>query len=157
MKMSTSDHHHSSFIDQVPTTSQVGQSSDSSASTPEGGIHNRRFRGPTVISEVANLPPNKQLNISWNKYGQPIGHKYSEFTRWLGILSRNGRLAPIDHDSWHHVPLSNKNEIWNEVKIKWNIDEERRNWVMKSIRASWKEWKKRLKKEHYKRYLTNEE
>ncbi|XP_058088149.1 uncharacterized protein LOC131235061 [Magnolia sinica] len=28
---------------------------------------------------------------------------------------------------------------------------------MKSIGASWKEWKKRLKKEHYKRYLTNEE
>ncbi|XP_058068473.1 uncharacterized protein LOC131217554 [Magnolia sinica] len=28
---------------------------------------------------------------------------------------------------------------------------------MKSIGASWKEWKKRLKKEHYKQYLTNEE
>ncbi|XP_058080683.1 uncharacterized protein LOC131228846 isoform X1 [Magnolia sinica] len=43
------------------------------------------------------------------------------------------------------------------LQIKWNIDEERRNWVMKSIGASWKEWKKRLKKEHYKKYLTNEE
>ncbi|MFQ6671397.1 hypothetical protein Gotur_035955 [Gossypium turneri] len=36
---------------------------------------------------------------------------------YLGIIARNANLLPINYESWHHMPDSNKNQALDNIKI----------------------------------------
>ncbi|MFQ6662960.1 hypothetical protein Gotur_030644 [Gossypium turneri] len=36
---------------------------------------------------------------------------------YLGIIARNTNMLPINYESWHHMPGSNKNQALDNIKI----------------------------------------
>ena len=56
------------------------------------------------------------LHIVANELSQVIeGHTL--LASHLGVLARDGNLAPLTYKSWHHVPNENKEKNWREIKV----------------------------------------
>ncbi|KAG8486445.1 hypothetical protein CXB51_019742 [Gossypium anomalum] len=50
------------------------------------------------------------------KLEDPIGSEARVLAGYLGILARNANLLPINYESWHHMPDSNKNHALDNIK-----------------------------------------
>ena len=86
----------------------VGPSSGSDEST--------RSRGPTLMH--SGWGDNRGvLQISVNKLGQPILNSASKLASNLGVLARNGILAPLNYVDWRIVPAYIKDNIWSHIKV----------------------------------------
>ena len=58
-----------------------------------------------------------KLMIETNEFGQPIDDKASKLASNLGVLARNGELAPLNYYAWTNVPPFYKNNIWQHIKV----------------------------------------
>ncbi|CAK9158862.1 unnamed protein product [Ilex paraguariensis] len=56
------------------------------------------------------------LHIEENELKQPIGEKFSPLQSRLGMLARNGTMAPINWHKWSVVSKECKEIIWDEIK-----------------------------------------
>ena len=57
------------------------------------------------------------LQIEVNEFGQPIEQKASRLASNLGVLARNGILAPLTYTDWRIVPAYIKDNIWKHIKV----------------------------------------
>ncbi|PPS02482.1 hypothetical protein GOBAR_AA18186 [Gossypium barbadense] len=84
------------------------------STTKSGGT--RKTRGRTLLKDLYELNFVKRVKVARNSHGQPIGSEAQLLAGYLGIIARNVNLLPINYDSWHHMPDSNKNQALDNVK-----------------------------------------
>ncbi|KAK5839469.1 hypothetical protein PVK06_008264 [Gossypium arboreum] len=82
--------------------------------TESGGT--RRVRGRTLLRDLYDLDPVERVKVSRNTHGQPVGSGARLLASYLGILARNANMLPINYESWHHMPDSNKNQALANIK-----------------------------------------
>ncbi|KHF98059.1 Magnesium-protoporphyrin IX monomethyl ester [oxidative] cyclase 2 [Gossypium arboreum] len=63
---------------------------------------------------------------------------------------------PINYESWHHMPDSNKNQALNTIKERFAL-EVSDNYVKKALGKKWRDHKSTLKKEYFKKNISLEE
>lgn len=118
---------------------------------------NKKGRGPTRCRFLNDLPDGERIAVPLNKLGQPIGPESSKLVSFLGTVARNGHMAPLTYVQWRHMPDSIKQEMWEHVQSKFDVDLRGKPWVMKSIATKWRDWKAELKAKHYYPHETDEE
>ncbi|PPS00206.1 hypothetical protein GOBAR_AA20458 [Gossypium barbadense] len=77
----------------------------------------RRGRGRTLLKDLYNLNPVEHVKVGRNSHGQPVGSEAQLLAGYLGIIARNANMLPINYESWHHMPDSNKNQALNNIKV----------------------------------------
>ncbi|PPR91004.1 hypothetical protein GOBAR_AA29681 [Gossypium barbadense] len=75
---------------------------------------------------------------------------------YLGIIARNVSLLPINYESWHHMPDSNKNHVVGNIKERFTL-EVSDNYVKKALARKWRDHESTLKKEYFKKNISLEE
>ncbi|KAH1057540.1 hypothetical protein J1N35_035605 [Gossypium stocksii] len=76
----------------------------------------RRGRSRTLLTDLYDLAPTESVKVRRNSHGQPVGSEARVLAGYLGILSRNANMLPINYESWHHMPDSNKNQALANIK-----------------------------------------
>ncbi|KAG8491840.1 hypothetical protein CXB51_015115 [Gossypium anomalum] len=105
--------------------------------TENGGT--RRVRGRTLFSDLYNLDHVERVKVSRNTYGQPVGSEARLLAGYLGILARNANMLPINYESWHHMPDSNKNQALANIKKDISLEEKLRNVPPGMLRYQWED------------------
>ncbi|KHG10430.1 hypothetical protein F383_14994 [Gossypium arboreum] len=83
--------------------------------TENGG--RRKTRGRTLLKDLYNLNFVERVKVSRNSHGHPIGLEAQVLAGYLCIIARNANLLPINYESWHHMPDSNKNHAQDNIKV----------------------------------------
>ncbi|CAN6229487.1 unnamed protein product [Urochloa humidicola] len=117
----------------------------------------RRPRGSTICLKLWTMPKGMRVPVSVNASGLPIGKEAARLSSFLGILARDGILAPLSHLDWKSVPKKNKDVMCHIVKLKFDIAPVRESWIVKNIGKLWKSWKSKLKQKHFDTHETEEE
>ncbi|MBA0634788.1 hypothetical protein Godav_022035 [Gossypium davidsonii] len=65
-------------------------------------------------------------------------------------------MLPINYESWHHLPDSNKNQALNNIKERFAL-EVSDNYVKKALGKNWRDHKSALKKKYFKKNISLEE
>ncbi|KAE8697820.1 hypothetical protein F3Y22_tig00110610pilonHSYRG00558 [Hibiscus syriacus] len=116
----------------------------------------RKSRGRTTLKELYQLPPGHRAKVSRNDAGQPIGLEACLLAGYLGIVERNVNLLPINYESWHEMPNSNKNQALDFVKEIFSL-EVSNDYVKQALGKRWRDHKSSLKKKNFKNDLSLEE
>ncbi|OIT34242.1 hypothetical protein A4A49_09709 [Nicotiana attenuata] len=85
------------------------------------------------------------LHVELNEHGQPIGPEASRLSSKLGVIARNGILAPLNYKDWRLVPKMFKDIIWAHIKGNTDATDDMRRMLMISVGSKWKEWKHEAK------------
>ncbi|KAG8503621.1 hypothetical protein CXB51_001604 [Gossypium anomalum] len=88
--------------------------------TESGGM--RRGRGRTLLKDLYELDPVECVKVSRNSHGQPVGSEARLLAGYLGILAQNANMLPINYESWHHMPDSNKNQALANIKERFSLE-----------------------------------
>ncbi|MFQ6636594.1 hypothetical protein Gotur_013575, partial [Gossypium turneri] len=65
----------------------------------------------TLLKDLYKLNPVERVKVSRNNLGQPVGSEARLLAGYLGIIVRNANMLPINYESWHQMPDSNKNKL----------------------------------------------
>ncbi|KAG8472497.1 hypothetical protein CXB51_034179 [Gossypium anomalum] len=122
--------------------------------TENGGT--RRVRGLTLLSDLYDLDPANRVKVSRNTYGQPVGSEARLLAGYIGILARNANMLPINYESWHHMPDSNKNQALANIKDRFAL-EVSDDYIKKTLGKKWRDNKSTLKKQYFKKDISLEE
>ncbi|PPS13481.1 hypothetical protein GOBAR_AA07107 [Gossypium barbadense] len=122
--------------------------------TENGGT--RRARGRTLLSDLYDLDPADRVKVSRNTYGQPVGSEARLLAGYIGILARNANMLPINYESWHHMPDSNKNQALSNIKDRFAL-EVSDDYIKKTLGKKWRDNKSILKKQYFKKDISLEE
>ncbi|KAK5811304.1 hypothetical protein PVK06_026633 [Gossypium arboreum] len=82
--------------------------------TENGGT--RRGRGRMLLTDLYNLNSVERVKVTRNSHGQPVGQEARLLAGYLGIIARNANMLPINYESWHNMPDSNKNKALSNIK-----------------------------------------
>ncbi|PPS06723.1 hypothetical protein GOBAR_AA13931 [Gossypium barbadense] len=69
---------------------------------------------PETLEEFAEFQ--KRVKVSRNSHGKPVGFEARLLAGYFGIVARNAYMLPINYESWHHIPDSNKNQALDSIK-----------------------------------------
>ncbi|PPS13273.1 hypothetical protein GOBAR_AA07360 [Gossypium barbadense] len=122
--------------------------------TESGGTH--RVRGRTLFRDLYDLDPVERVKVSRNTHGQPVGSEARLLAGYLGILARNANMLPINYESWHHMPDSNKNQALANIKERFSF-EVSDDYIKKALGKKWRDNKSTLKKQYFKKDISLEE
>ncbi|MFQ6642634.1 hypothetical protein Gotur_018289, partial [Gossypium turneri] len=110
----------------------------------------------TLLKDLYELNPIERVKVSRNNLGQPVGSEARLLVGYLGIIARNANMLPINYESWHQMPDSNKNEALDNIKERFAL-EVSNNYVKKALGKRWRVHKNTLKKEYFKTKISLEE
>ncbi|XP_028106969.1 uncharacterized protein LOC114306014 isoform X2 [Camellia sinensis] len=116
----------------------------------------KKTRGPTYVHGPWGTSENGVLNVASNELNQVV-KGYTSLASHLGVLARDGSLAPLTFTTWHYVPQQNKDNIWREIKAHTNVDESMKRTIMASFGKKLRDWKSRVKKVGYKPFKNDAE
>ncbi|KAI3805155.1 hypothetical protein L1987_27265 [Smallanthus sonchifolius] len=145
---------------------QSDQSSSQQESSPEKDEPNidsrntqnkHQIHGLTHRQNSVMTVPVGRIKILTNELGQPIGPEAVKFTRFLGRTVRDGNLAPLTYNGWSKMPAENKENMWQKVLARFDIDPSCRNSVLLSLGSKWRNFKAQLKASRYDTHATDEE
>ncbi|MFQ6659051.1 hypothetical protein Gotur_028086 [Gossypium turneri] len=105
----------------------------------------RKTQGQTLLKDLYNLNSVKHVKVSRNNHGQPIRSEARLLVGHFGIIARNTNLLPINYESWHHMPDSNKNHALDNIKERFAL-EVSDNYVKKALAKKWRDYKSTLKR-----------
>ncbi|KAG8490796.1 hypothetical protein CXB51_014008 [Gossypium anomalum] len=125
-------------------------------SNVNGNGGTRRVQGRTLLSDLYNLDPVERVKVSRNTYGQPVRSEARLLAGYLGILARNANMLPINYESWHHMPDSNKNQALANIKDRFTL-EVSDDYIKKTLGKKWRDNKSTLKKQYFKKDISLEE
>ncbi|GAB2284096.1 hypothetical protein Dimus_018569 [Dionaea muscipula] len=120
----------------------------------------KKTRGRTMKAGIHALTEKDQKVIIMNANFQPIGRDEqtdSDFVEFLGTLSRTSSLCPLTVDKWtdmDKVYKDAKEKMWDYVKKRWVVPNGAKKWVLQTIGVLWRNFKGRLKRDHYTPYET---
>lgn len=69
-------------------------------------------RGPTRCIELSKRAPGERFDVSFNIYNQPIGVFGRKLTSYLGLIVRDGQIAPLTYTDWRGMPNDKKERMW---------------------------------------------
>ncbi|XP_059298561.1 uncharacterized protein LOC132051487 [Lycium ferocissimum] len=95
------------------------------------------------------------LHIELNGFDQVIGPEATRLSSKLGVLARNGRLAPLNHKDWRPVPDMYKDIIWAHTEENTDATDDMRRYLMMSFGSKLEEWKHDAKRKGYDPYNTD--
>ncbi|KAK9077051.1 hypothetical protein SSX86_005386 [Deinandra increscens subsp. villosa] len=98
-----------------------------------------------------------RIKISTNELGQPVGPDATQLTSFLGHTARDGKLAPLTYSGWSKMPQKNKENMWQKVLTRFDIEPACRKWVLLSLGSKWRNFKAHLKALHYDTHATDKE
>ncbi|KAK5802517.1 hypothetical protein PVK06_030117 [Gossypium arboreum] len=124
------------------------------SSTENGGT--RRGRGRTLLTNLYNLNSVESVKVTRNSHGQPVGQEARLLAGYLGIIARNANMFPINYESWHNMPDSNKNQALSNIKDRFAL-EVSDAYIKKALGRKWRDNKSILKKEYFKKPISLEE
>lgn len=122
----------------------------------ESGEQSKRSRGPTMMHSGWGKDGGI-LHVELNDLGQPIGPEGCRLSSKLGVLARNGILAPLNHKDWRLLPDLYQNKIWTDIKENTDATEEMKRILMMSVGSKWREWKHEAKSSGYDSYTNDVE
>ncbi|KHG24154.1 Formate--tetrahydrofolate ligase [Gossypium arboreum] len=112
---------------------------------------------PETLDELEEFQnPVERVKVSRNTHGQPIGSEARLLAGYLGILARNANMLPINYESWHHMPDSNKNQALANIKERFAL-EVSDDYIKKALGKRWRDNKSTLKKQYFKKDISLEE
>ncbi|KAK5775842.1 hypothetical protein PVK06_043792 [Gossypium arboreum] len=97
-------------------SSNVSETLDKPTEFQTGSGGTRRGRGRMLLKDLYNLNPVKHVKVGRNSHGQPVGSEAQLLAGYLGIIAGNANMLPINYESWHHMPDSNKNQALDNIK-----------------------------------------
>ncbi|PPR81867.1 hypothetical protein GOBAR_AA38852 [Gossypium barbadense] len=115
-----------------------------------------RVRGRTLLRDLYDLDPVERVKVSRNTHGQPVGSEPRFLAGYLAILARNANMLPINYESWHHMPDSNKNQALANIKERFAL-EVSDDYIKKALGKRWRDNKSTLKKQYFKKDISLEE
>ncbi|OMO75205.1 hypothetical protein CCACVL1_16302 [Corchorus capsularis] len=136
---------------------QIPQSQDERHQSPDRLKRKKRGRGPTRCLFLNDLADGERIFVHINEYGQPVGPEASKLSSFLGTVARNGHRAPLNFVHWRAMPDSYKEDMWEYVQTKFDMDPSGKAWVLQSIATKWRDWKADLKATYYDTLKTDEE
>ncbi|KAL7175810.1 hypothetical protein ACSBR2_029407 [Camellia fascicularis] len=142
----------------LPTTSRSGSTSHGSVSAGPSSSQatQKQTRGPTYVHGQWGTSEDGILKVVPNELNQVVeGH--TSLASHLGVLARDGSLAPLTFTTWHYVPKQNKDNIWREIKAHTDADESMKRTIMASFGKKWRDWKSRVKTMGYKPFKNDAE
>ncbi|CAN7024947.1 unnamed protein product [Brassica oleracea var. botrytis] len=107
--------------------------------------------GKMVTSkDVWKLQSSKVIVHFDENSGQPIGDSGGLLGSWLGQLSNDVNLLPINYNDWRMVNIHTKRKAWDVIQSKFWFDDPtmRKGYVMSALGSRCKDVKLRLWKEH---------
>ncbi|XP_052294658.1 uncharacterized protein LOC102607212 isoform X7 [Citrus sinensis] len=107
----------------------------------------RQARGPAL--GVAQWGSGKIMHLDFNSEWQVIGPNSNKFKTQLGIIARNGHKVPLTYVEWIDMPENILKDIWKEVKDNTDAPDAYKSHCLRNIGKLWKNWKSRLKCDHY--------
>ncbi|KAH1057574.1 hypothetical protein J1N35_035639 [Gossypium stocksii] len=116
----------------------------------------RRGRGRTLLKDLYDLSPAERVKVNRNSHGQPVGLEARLLGGYLGILARNANMLPINYESWHNMPDSNKNQALDNIKERFAL-EVSDDYIKKALGKKWRDHKSILKKDYFKKPISLEE
>ncbi|XP_040966174.1 uncharacterized protein [Gossypium hirsutum] len=116
----------------------------------------RKGRGRTLLRDLYELDPVERVKVGRNSFGQLVGSEARLLAGYLGILARNANMLPINYESWHKMPDSNRNQALGNIKARFVL-EVSDTYVKKALGKRWRDHKSTLKKYYYKTKTTLEE
>ncbi|PPS08468.1 hypothetical protein GOBAR_AA12169 [Gossypium barbadense] len=115
---------------------------------------------PETLNEplkvVGRAEVEDRVKVSRNNHGQPVGSEARLLAGYLDIISRNANMLPINYESWHHIPDSNKNQSLNNIKERFALKVSD-DCIKKALGKKWKDHKSTLKKLYFKKDISLEE
>ncbi|GAB2298064.1 hypothetical protein Dimus_032139 [Dionaea muscipula] len=120
----------------------------------------KKTRGRTMKAGIHALTEKDQKAIIMNANFQPIGpdeQTMIDFVEFLGTLSRTSSICPLTVDKWtdmNKVYKDAKEKMWDYVKKRWVIPNGAKKWVLRTIGVLWRNFKNKLKRDHYTPYET---
>ncbi|KAH9608267.1 hypothetical protein KSS87_022255 [Heliosperma pusillum] len=81
----------------------------------------RKGRGATTGLK-AKGQNNGPKHIKFDKFGRPFGAGRLAFSRDIGDIARNN--IKITYEDWFKVPEGIKDSIWQDIKTKWNFEDD---------------------------------
>ncbi|XP_052623240.1 bromodomain-containing factor 2 isoform X2 [Lactuca sativa] len=133
---------------------QSSSSTEQDEPNPDSVITPKKHRGPTRCLALFNTM--ERIKITTNELGQPVGPGAAQLTTFVGVIARDVNFAPLTYN-WKKIPPENKENMWQKVLSKFDIDPSCRRWVLLSIRNKWRTFKSRLKANHYDVHETDED
>lgn len=118
-------------------------------------IQKRRGRGPGRCLKL--LTTVGRISVAINELGEPVGDNAPKLTSFLGLMARDGNLAPLTLANWSKISNENKEKMWQIVQLRFDVDPQIKSWVMKSLASRWRKFKSLLKANHYDTHETDEE
>ncbi|PPR97061.1 hypothetical protein GOBAR_AA23606 [Gossypium barbadense] len=115
-----------------------------------------RGRGRTLLKDLYDLNPIECVKVSRNSHGQPVGSEARLLEGYLGIIAQNANMLPINYESWHHIPDSNKNQALDNIKERFGL-EVSDDYIKKALGKKWRDHKSTLKKQYFKKDISLEE
>ncbi|KAH1107410.1 hypothetical protein J1N35_011178 [Gossypium stocksii] len=109
-----------------------------------------------LLKDLYELNFVEHVKVARNSLGQPVGSEAQLLAGYLGIIERNANLLPINYESWHHMPDSNKNQALNNIKERFAL-EVLDNYVKKALGKKWRGHKSSLKKAYFNKNISLEE
>ncbi|KAL9437011.1 hypothetical protein AB3S75_022952 [Citrus x aurantiifolia] len=107
----------------------------------------KQARGPAL--GVAQWGSGKIMHLDFNSEWQVIGPNSNKFKTQLGIIARNGHKVPLTYVEWIDMPENILEDIWKEVKDNTDAPDAYKSHCLRNIGKLWKNWKSRLKCDHY--------
>ncbi|PPS19532.1 hypothetical protein GOBAR_AA01063 [Gossypium barbadense] len=83
---------------------------------------NVKVRRHTLLRDLYDLDPVERVKVSRNTHGQPVRSEARLLVGYLDILARNANMLPINYESWHHMPDSNKNQALANIKERFALE-----------------------------------
>ncbi|KAK5811971.1 hypothetical protein PVK06_027364 [Gossypium arboreum] len=112
-----------------------------------------RGRGRTLLTDLYNLNSVERVKVTRNSHGQPVGQEARLLAGYLGIIARNANMLPINYESWHNMPDSNKNQALSNIKERFAL-EVSDAYIKKALGKKWRDHKSILKKEYFKKPIS---
>nr|DAD25127.1 TPA_asm: hypothetical protein HUJ06_026591 [Nelumbo nucifera] len=109
----------------------------------------RRLSGPTMALDVWNMPEGQWIKVEINEHNQPSGEGAKQLIKFLGSIARMPYKLPMDFVDWRKVIDELKDDIWDIVEKKFDVDEWLKDFSMKSLGKKWKDWKCDLKTKYF--------
>ncbi|KAK5819109.1 hypothetical protein PVK06_024069 [Gossypium arboreum] len=110
--------------------------------------------GSSSVPET--LDESVEFQITRNSHGQPVRQEARLLTGYLGIIARNANMLPINYESWHNMPDSNKNQALSNIKERFALKVSDA-YIKKALGKKWRDHKSILKKEYFKKPISLEE
>ncbi|XP_024016175.1 uncharacterized protein LOC112089662 isoform X7 [Eutrema salsugineum] len=93
---------------------------------------------------------NRRVMVDFNRRGRPIKDSGGLFGSWLGSLSNDLNILPINYSDWRKVPKYRKEMAWKVIQKKFWFDDptRRKKYALSALRARCRDLKHRLWKDH---------